>query len=301
MDESENKPKKVIIVRKKQHLKSLDEILSQALVKKSKPENFDEANSSLYNPVFNKTDKLKEKLLEANQYLVYKYANHFYRLYKNKISALELEDLISAGNLGLLKAIEKFNPKLENSFSTYAVFWIKQVIIRDVYENLGMTKFPVHLIEKIHKYNTGYYSISEQDKNTIELAKYYFGNLFSLDKLIGNDEFDTSIKDLTSSYNRYTPQNIALYYKPEYEYELKEFSERVKEVLGLRVNQRFLKMFMLRYGLEDGLPKTLEEVGDEIGVTRERVRQVCAKCLKKLRESKQFSLADYSIFEVNYD
>ena len=298
-----NQPKKVtVIVHKKRRLQSLESILACAPKKKEKPENYEEANSSLYNPIFNKTEVVKEDLIKANQSLVYKYANHYYKHYRNKFAALDIEDLISAGNIGLLKAINKFDPKLENSFSTYAVFWITQAIRREVDDNLGMTKIPVHFIEKMNKYNSGYDAyITMQEAHAIKLVNFHFGNYHSLDDLTGTEEQDTCIKELTASYNRYTPTNIALYYKTEYETEREEFVTRVRNVLGSRVQPRYLSIFMLRYGLEDGMPKSLEEVGEENGITRERVRQICEKCLGRLRQSRQFSLEDYSTFEVLYD
>ncbi|MCR4735918.1 MAG: sigma-70 family RNA polymerase sigma factor [Treponema sp.] len=303
MDTIENPPKKaIIIVHKKRKLKSLDSILAQNPTKKTKTENFEDTNSSLYNPIFNKTKVLKEDLIKANKSLVYKYANHFYKHYRNRISALDIEDLVSAGTLGLLKAIEKFDPKLENSFSTYAVFWITQAIRREIDDNLGMAKIPVHFIEKINKYNSGYNDyLSVQEIKQIQLVNFHFGNYHSLDDFTGSEELDTCLKDLTSSYNHFTPTNIALYYKTEYQAEKDEFATRVKDVLESRVKPRYLNIFMLRYGLEDGMPKSLEEVGDENGITRERVRQICEKCLGKLRQSKQFTLEDYSTFEVLYD
>ena len=296
-------PKKVtVIVHKKRRLQSLESILSCTPKKKEKPENYEEANSSLYNPIFNKTEVVKEDLIKANQSLVYKYANHYYKHYRKKIAALDIEDLISAGNIGLLKAINKFDPKLENSFSTYAVFWITQAIRREVDDNLGMAKIPVHFIEKMNKYNSGYDAyITMQEAHAIKLVNFHFGNYLSLDDLTGTEEQDTCIKELTASYNRYTPTNIALYYKTEYETEREEFVKRVRNVLGKRVLPRYLSIFMLRYGLEDGMPKSLEEVGEENGITRERVRQICEKCLGRLRQSRQFSLEDYSTFEVLYD
>lgn len=303
MDKLENPSKKVtIIVHKKRQLKSLDSILSQEPKKKQKSEKFEDTNSSLYNPIFNKTEILKEDLIKANKSLVYKYANHYYKHYRSKIAALDIEDLLSAGTLGLLKAINKFNPKVEISFSTYAVFWITQAIRREIDDNLGMAKIPVHFIEKINKYNAGYNEyLSDQEIKTIKLVNFYFGNYHSLDDFTGTEDLESCIKDLTAAYNRFTPTNIALYYKTEYKAEKAEFVTRVKDVLGSRVKSRYLSIFMLRYGLEDGMPKSLEEVGDENGITRERVRQICEKCLEKLRQSKQFSLEDYSTFEVFYD
>ena len=178
MDTIKNPPKKAtIIVHKKRKLKSLDSILSQNSIKKTKTENFEDTNSSLYNPIFNKTAVLKEDLIKANKSLVYKYANLFYKHYRNRISALDIEDLVSAGTLGLLKAIEKFDPKLENSFSTYAVFWITQAIRREIDDNLGMAKIPVHFIEKINKYNSGYNDyLSVQEIKQIQLVNFHFGN-----------------------------------------------------------------------------------------------------------------------------
>lgn len=303
MDKFESQPKKVtIIVHKKRYLKSLDSILSQIPIKKIKTKNYEDANNSLYNPIFNKTETLKETLIKANRNLVYKYAYQFYKHYKNKLGALDIEDLISAGTLGLLKAINRFNPKFENNFSTYAVFWITQAIRREINDNLGMTKIPIHFIEKINKYNSGYGTyLSDLEVNSIKLVNFYFGNYGSLDEFASNNESDTSIKDLTSSYNRFTPTNIALYYKTEYKAEKDEFVTRVKDVLSSHVKPRYLDIFMLRYGLEDGIPKSLEKIGEENGITRERVRQICEKCLIKLRNSNQFSIEDYSTFEVHYD
>ncbi|ERF61853.1 sigma-70 region 2 [Treponema socranskii subsp. socranskii VPI DR56BR1116 = ATCC 35536] len=309
MSESEGLHSKAkFIIHKKLHLKSLDKILSETEIKKVKSENFKEINTLLFNPIFNKTELGKTRLIKANQKLILKYANRYYRLYKNKLRAIDIDDLVSAGNLGLVKAIKKFDSKYKNSFSTYAVFWIKQAILREIKENLGITKIPESFLKKINRYNSDHTTLSEQDKNIVNLVNYRFNDYTSLDEFInnGNGNLDTCKKDLIASSNIYTPNNITHHYKTEYTMERKEFIERIKKVLSSQAKQRrlttrHLKIFMLRYGLEDGIPKSLEEVGDEIGVTRERVRQICEKCLNKLKQSKQFSLEDYSTFEANYD
>jgi len=307
MSESEELHSKVnFIIHKKLYLKSLDKILSEAQIKKVKSENFKKINTLLFNPIFNKTELSKTRLIKANQKLIRKYANRYYGIYKSKLRAIDIDDLVSAGNLGLIKAIKKFDTKYQTNFSTYAVFWIKQAILREIKENLGITRIPDFFLGKINRYNSDHTTLSKRDKDIVNLVDYHFNAYISLDEFTNNGELDTCKKDLIASSNIYTPNNIALHYKTEYPVEHKEFIERIKKVLSSQTKQsrlttRHFKIFMLRYGLEDGIPKTLEEVGDEIGVTRERVRQICEKCLNKLKQSKQFSLEDYSTFEANYD
>lgn len=240
----------------------------------------------------------KELLILANEKLVYKYAKYYYYIYKPR--CLDIDDLIQLGQEGLLKAAERFDLNRDNSFSTYAFYWICQAISRGIQDVGDTVRIPVHLSEKINKLNIlekkseslyGYidddYILKnmggKKDKlNEYRLIRHRFLKSPSLDVKVGEDgdtaliEFleDTNI-DIESEYERKDLSNII-------QKQLNRFSERERFV----INKRF--------GLDGSDPMTLEEIGNEFGVSRERIRQIESKAIKKLKNNKIIKeLKDY--------
>ncbi len=238
-------------------------------------------------------DYAKEQLISANLRLVVNIAKHFVG------RGLTFLDLIQEGNAGLIKASQKFDRFKGFKFSTYATWWIRQAIARAIADQARTIRIPVHMVETINKMTKIQRQLTQElgrDPNAEEIAEK-MGNGFtanrireiqriamepvSLETPIGEED-DSHLGDFLEDKEAMSPSDYASneLLKDELESVMKDLTEREARVLRLR------------YGLEDGKPRTLEEVGKEFNVTRERIRQIESKALRKLRHparAKRFS------------
>jgi len=273
-------------------MRSLEEILENP--KKRKKNGFDHSSTHLLLkiPRDERTPEIESVLVERHQGLAYSVALSLWNRNKNLLGgAIDFDDVLAAAMQGLLIGVRRFDARYANEFSTYAIHWIRQVAFREIENNIGMARIPVHFHRRLRK-------VSQEDEAcTDTAARFVDFCLMHHVSLDANITEDTDLAQFIPSYSSFNQPRLEGYELPENNLLQQDLHRRIEESISTLLNKRNGEIVKMRFGFgEDGQPHTLEEVGEHFSVTRERVRQITEKFVEKLKKTQVFEEDELAVF-----
>jgi len=251
-----------------------------------------EQEQSLSKRIAKGDGRARRRMIESNLRLVVSIGKR----YINR--GLPFSDIIEEGNLGLIKAVEKFNYKKGFKFSTYASWWIRQSIERSIINQSKLIRLPVHVVERLNHYLSAMEDLVQEldreptvqelsrqmksDQGQVVELQQVIRKIYSLDSPVGAQQ-DTTLKDIIVDHSQSLPSTTAE--------GIKQREEIFEWIKGLRDTEK--RVIVMRFGLDGGEPQTLEEIGQVLALTRERVRQIEAAALQKLRSIVAAQMTEY--------
>lgn len=273
-------------------MRSLEEVLTHP--KKRKKFGFEHSSTYLLLkiPREERTPDVEAVLVERHQRLAYSAASALWKKYQNRLGAsIDFDDVLAAAMHGLLIGVRRFDARFANEFSTYAMHWIRQVALREIENNMGMARIPIHFQSRLRNLDS---RKGEADDKPARLVDYALMHYTSLNTFVSDADELIQFVSSGSSLNQPSCEGSEL---PETQLLRQDLRRRIEESIDTLMNEKSAGMVKMRFGLGGyGRPHTLEEVGKHFGVTRERIRQISEKYVEKAKNKRIFEADELAVF-----
>ena len=273
-------------------MRSLDDILANPKLRKKHGFDHTSTNILLRIPRDDRTSDLVDLLVRRNTRLVYSVAKQIWKKFSNRVgNVIDYEDVVAAGMQGLVVGINRFDARYGNEFSTYAIHWIRQTALREIENNMGIARIPVHFQERLRRELA---TLRPKRDSLADLVDHQLLHPVSLDAPVGED---LDLIHFIPSYCSFNQPRLEASELPEAQILKEDLRRRIEESLALMKTQRSQDILRMRFGLNDNDESyTLEEVGERYNLTRERVRQIAQKYFEKVKKLRIFDEDELAVF-----
>jgi len=273
-------------------MRSLDDILANPKLRKKHGFDHTSTNILLRIPRDDRTLELIDLLVRRNTRLVYSVAKQLWKKFSNRVGCvIDYEDVIAAGMQGLMIGINRFDARYGNEFSTYAVHWIKQTALREIENNMGIARIPVHFQERLRRESA---TLKPKNGSLADLVVHQLLHPVSLDAPVGED---LDLIHFIPSYYSFNQPRLEASELPEAQVLKEDLRRRIEESFALMKAPKSRDILRMRFGLNDNDEShTLEEVGERYNLTRERVRQIAQKYFEKVKKLRIFDEDELAVF-----